>query len=117
MMLMSFLAPGGSSPPAGRRTRRSRRRCRSGSCSSDREQFAGFSSIFTRSTSWSRSSRCALWNSFFRLPLLVWANFSTSLLVVIATTFIAASQFFILLDTALHFHYSTRSLARARTAA
>jgi len=43
--------------------------------------------------------------SFFRLPLLVWANFSTSLLVVIATPFIAASQFFVLLDTALHFHF------------
>jgi cytochrome c oxidase subunit 1 len=27
--------------------------------------------------------------SFFRMPLLVWANFSTSLLVVIATPFIA----------------------------
>src|SRR4029078_2853452 len=43
--------------------------------------------------------------SFFRLPLLVWANFSTSLLVVIATPFIAASQFFVLLDRALHFHF------------
>jgi cytochrome c oxidase subunit I len=42
--------------------------------------------------------------SFFRMPLLVWANFSTSLLVVIATPFIAASQFFVLLDRALHFH-------------
>ena len=42
--------------------------------------------------------------SFFRLPLLVWANFSTSLLVVIATPFIAASQFFVLLDRALGFH-------------
>ena len=43
--------------------------------------------------------------SFFRMPLLVWANFSTSLLVVIATPFIAASQFFILLDVSLHFHF------------
>src|SRR3954467_9504569 len=34
--------------------------------------------------------------SFFRMPLLAWANFSTSLLVVIATPFIAASQFFVL---------------------
>src|SRR5947209_4042280 len=33
--------------------------------------------------------------SFFRMPLLVWANFATSLLVVIATPFIAASQFFV----------------------
>ena len=39
------------------------------------------------------------------MPLLVWANFSTSLLVVIATPFIAASQFFVLLDAALHFHF------------
>jgi cytochrome c oxidase subunit 1 len=43
--------------------------------------------------------------SFFRLPLLVWANFSTSLLVVIATPFIAASQFLVLLDRALGFHF------------
>src|SRR5438105_6024680 len=43
--------------------------------------------------------------SFFLMPLLVWANFSTSLLVVIATPFIAASQFFVLLDRALGFHF------------
>jgi len=43
--------------------------------------------------------------SFFRMPLLVWANFSTSLLVVIATPFIAASQFFILLDRGLGFNF------------
>ena len=43
--------------------------------------------------------------SFFRMPLLVWANFSTSLLVVIATPFIAASQFFVLLDRAMGFHF------------
>src|SRR6059036_1575984 len=43
--------------------------------------------------------------SFFRMPLLVWANFSASLLVVIATPFIAASQFFVLLDRALGFDY------------
>src|SRR3954453_6297117 len=45
--------------------------------------------------------------SFFRMPLLVWANFSTSLLVVIATPFIAASQFFVLLDYALGFNFFT----------
>src|SRR5215212_11192638 len=39
--------------------------------------------------------------TFWRMPLLVWANFSTSLLVVIATPFVAASQFFVLLDYAL----------------
>ena len=43
--------------------------------------------------------------SFWRMPLLVWANFSTSLLVVIATPFIAASQFFVLFDKALGFNF------------
>src|SRR5690349_3950567 len=43
--------------------------------------------------------------SFWRMPLLVWANFSTSLLVVIATPFIAASQFFVLLDYALGWNF------------
>src|SRR6184192_2123742 len=43
--------------------------------------------------------------SFFRMPLLAWANFSTSLLVVIATPFIAASQFFVLLEWALGFQF------------
>jgi cytochrome c oxidase subunit 1 len=43
--------------------------------------------------------------SFFRMPLLAWANFSTSLLVVIATPFIAASQFFVLLDRGLGFNF------------
>jgi cytochrome c oxidase subunit I len=43
--------------------------------------------------------------SFFRMPLLVWANFATSLLVVIATPFIASSQFFVLLDRALGFNF------------
>src|SRR6516164_7597916 len=43
--------------------------------------------------------------SFFRLPLLVWANFATSLLVVIATPFIAASQFFILFEKSLGFNF------------
>ena len=39
--------------------------------------------------------------TFWRMPLLVWANFTTSLLVVIATPFIAGSQFFVLFDRAL----------------
>src|SRR3712207_921122 len=43
--------------------------------------------------------------TFWRMPLLVWANFSTSLLVVIATPFIAASQFFVLLDYGLGFNF------------
>src|SRR3712207_65621 len=36
--------------------------------------------------------------TFWRMPLLVWANFTTSLLVVVATPFIAGSQFFALFD-------------------
>ena len=43
--------------------------------------------------------------TFWRMPLLVWANFTTSLLVVIATPFIAGSQFFVLLDRSLGTHF------------
>ncbi len=43
--------------------------------------------------------------TFWRMPLLVWANFTTSLLVVIATPFIAGSQFFVLLDRTLQTHF------------
>ena len=52
--------------------------------------------------------------SFWRMPLLVWANFSTSLLVVIATPFIAASQFFVLLDYALGFNFFDAGAGRRR---
>src|SRR3989440_655966 len=69
-------------------------------------QFAGFSSIFTALNFLvTIITMRAPGMSFFRMPLLVWANFSTSLLVVIATPFIASSQFFVPLDTALHFHF------------
>src|SRR5439155_815555 len=43
--------------------------------------------------------------TFWRLPLLVWANFTTSLLVVIATPFIAGSQFFVMFDRVMHTHF------------
>ena len=43
--------------------------------------------------------------TFWRMPLLVWANFTTSLLVVIATPFIAGSQFFVLMDRSLGTHF------------
>jgi len=43
--------------------------------------------------------------NFWRMPLLVWANFATSTLVVLATPFIAGSQFFILLDRVLHTNF------------
>ena len=43
--------------------------------------------------------------TFWRMPLLVWANFTTSLLVVLATPFIAGSQFFVMFDRILHTHF------------
>jgi cytochrome c oxidase subunit I len=43
--------------------------------------------------------------TFWRMPLLVWANFTTSLLVVIATPFIAGSQFFVLFDKIMHTNF------------
>jgi cytochrome c oxidase subunit I len=39
--------------------------------------------------------------SFWRMPLLVWANLATSLLVVAATPFIAGAQFMVLFDRLL----------------
>jgi len=69
-------------------------------------QFAGASSIMTALNFLvTIITMRAPGMSFFRLPLLVWANFATSLLVVIATPFIAASQFFVLLDHALGFNF------------
>ena len=54
--------------------------------------------------------------TFWRMPLLVWANFTTSLLVVIATPFIAGSQFFVLLDRSMR-HPLLRSVGGRRRAA
>src|ERR1700742_4580277 len=107
MMLLSFLAPGGSfasgwtayaplsvTAPEGQLF------------FTIAVQFAGASSIATALNFLvTIITMRAPGMSFFRMPLLVWANFSTSLLVVLATPFIAASQFFVLLDTALHFHF------------
>ena len=107
MMLMSFLAPGGSfaagwtayaplstTMPLGQLF------------FTIAVQFAGASSIVTALNFLvTIITMRAPGMSFFRMPLLVWANFSTSLLVVIATPFIAASQFFVLLDRALRFHF------------
>src|SRR5207302_6631727 len=42
---------------------------------------------------------------FFRMPLFVWANFSSSLLVVIATPFIAVSQIFSMFDHVMHMSF------------
>src|SRR5215207_8775231 len=107
MMLLSFFAPGGSfatgwtaysplsdSAPIGQ------------VFFTVGVQFAGASSIATALNFLvTIITMRAPGMSFFRLPLLVWANFSTSLLVVIATPFIAASQFFVLLDRALGFDF------------
>jgi cytochrome c oxidase subunit I len=48
--------------------------------------------------------------SFWRMPLLVWANFATSTLVVLATPFVAGSQFFIMFDRVLHTNFFNPSL-------
>jgi cytochrome c oxidase subunit I len=107
MMLLSFLAPGGSfasgwtayaplstSSPIGQ------------DFFTIGVQFAGASSIATALNFLvTIITMRAPGMSFFRMPLLVWANFSTSLLVVIATPFIAASQFFVLLDRGLGFNF------------
>jgi cytochrome c oxidase subunit I len=107
MMLSSFLVPGGAfadgwtayaplstSAPLGQ------------NFFSLGVQFAGASSIMTALNFLvTIITMRAPGMSFFRMPLLVWANFATSLLVVIATPFIAASQFFVLLDHALGFNF------------
>ena len=107
MMCLSFLAPGGSfstgwtayaplstSAPIGQMF------------FTIGVQFAGASSIATALNFLvTIITMRAPGMSFWRMPLLVWANFSTSLLVVIATPFIAASQFFVLLDYALGFNF------------
>jgi cytochrome c oxidase subunit I len=107
MMLGSFFAPGGAfadgwtayaplstSAPVGQ------------TFFSLAVQFAGASSIMTALNFLvTIITMRAPGMSFFRMPLLVWANFATSLLVVIATPFIAASQFFILLDRSLGFNF------------
>jgi cytochrome c oxidase subunit 1 len=107
IMLLSFLAPGGAfadgwtayaplstSAPIGQ------------NFFSVGVQFAGASSVATALNFLvTIITMRAPGMSFFRMPLLVWANFSTSLLVVIATPFIAASQFFILLERGLGFNF------------
>ncbi len=107
MMLLSFLAPGGAfadgwtayAPLSDNGPGRA-------DVLLGRVQFAGASSIMTALNFLvTIITMRAPGMSFFRLPLLVWANFATSLLVVIATPFIAASQFFVLLDRALGFNF------------
>src|SRR5438105_365041 len=107
MMLLSFLAPGGSfasgwtayaplsvTAPEGQ------------VFFTIGVQFAGASSIATALNFLvTIITMRAPGMSFFRMPLLVWANFSTSLLVVIATPFIAVSQFMVFFDRSLGFNF------------
>jgi cytochrome c oxidase subunit 1 len=48
--------------------------------------------------------------TFWRMPLLVWANFATSTLVVLATPFIAGSQFFVMFDRVMHTNFFETAL-------
>ena len=107
MMLLSFFAPGGSFASGW-----TAYATLSNSAPLGQEfftigvQFAGASSIATALNFLvTIITMRAPGMSFFRMPLLVWANFSTSLLVVIATPFVAASQFFVLLDRSLGFNF------------
>jgi cytochrome c oxidase subunit I len=69
-------------------------------------QFAGASSIATALNFLvTIVSMRAPGMTFWRMPLLVWANLSTSLLVVAATPFIAGAQFMVLFDRALHTNF------------
>ena len=69
-------------------------------------QFAGTSSIMTAlNFIVTIITMRAPGMTFWRMPLLVWANFTTSLLVVIATPFVAGSQFLVLLDRTLHANF------------
>ncbi|MBS1677600.1 MAG: cbb3-type cytochrome c oxidase subunit I [Actinobacteria bacterium] len=107
MFLASFLAPGGAfdagwtgyaplstSAPLGQ------------SFFNIGVQFAGFSSIFTALNFLvTIVTMRAPGMTFWRMPLLVWANLSTSLLVVAATPFISGAQFMVLLDRILHTNF------------
>ena len=69
-------------------------------------QFAGFSSIlaalnFLVTIIGMRAPGMTFW----RMPLLVWANLATSLLVIAATPFIAGVQFMVLFDRILHTNF------------
>ena len=69
-------------------------------------QFAGFSSILAaRNFLVTIVTMRAPGMSFWRMPLLVWANLATSLLVIAATPFIAGVQFMVLFDRILHTHF------------
>jgi cytochrome c oxidase subunit 1 len=112
MMILSFLAPGGafatgwtSYAPLATETPMGQTFFNMG------VQFAGASSVATGLNFLvTIITMRAPGMTFWRLPLLVWANFTTSLLVVIATPFIAGSQFMVLLDRALHTNFFNAAL-------
>ena len=69
-------------------------------------QFAGFSSIlaainFLVTIITMRAPGMTFW----RMPLLAWANLATSLLIIAATPFIAGVQFLVLFDRLLHTNF------------
>jgi cytochrome c oxidase subunit I len=69
-------------------------------------QFAGFSSILAALNFLvTIISMRAPGMNFWRMPLLVWANLATSLLVVAATPFVAGAQFMVLFDRVLHTNF------------
>ncbi len=107
MMLLSFLVPGG--PPAAGWTNYAPLAVDQplgNTFFSMGVQWAGTSSIMTALNFLvTIITMRAPGMTFWRMPLLVWANFTTSLLVVVATPFIAGSQFFLLFDRVMHTNF------------
>src|SRR3954466_14150830 len=107
MLMSSFLAPGG--PPAAGWTNYASLSTHQpmGSIFFNMAvQWAGASSIMTALNFLvTIITMRAPGMTFWRMPLLVWANFTTSLLVVLATPFIAGSQFFVMFDKVMHTHF------------
>src|ERR1700748_2166859 len=69
-------------------------------------QLAGLSSIFTALNFLvTIITMRAPGMTFWRMPLLVWANLSTSLLVIAATPFISGVQFMVLFDRLMHTNF------------
>ena len=69
-------------------------------------QFAGFSSILAALNFLvTIVTMRAPGMNFWRMPLLVWANLATSLLVIAATPFIAGVQMMVLCDRVLHTNF------------
>jgi cytochrome c oxidase subunit 1 len=107
MLMLSFIVPGGA-PAAGWT-------CYAPLCSDQPMgamffnmgvQWAGASSIMTALNFLvTIITMRAPGMTFWRMPLLVWANFTTSLLVVLATPFIAGSQFLVFFDRVMHTNF------------